>query len=172
MQIRELLLPEFEQEMVNTRKLLALVPEDKLDFKPHPKSMELGRLAAHTAELADWAKVTLTVDVLELDASMKPYTATTTAELLSTFDKNVDAARAELEKATDEEMGKTWTMKFEGKAMVSLPRYMVLRNMVFNHLVHHRAQLGVYLRLNEIAIPGMYGASADEPKFWQTAAAT
>jgi uncharacterized damage-inducible protein DinB len=166
MQIRELLLPEFDEEMKNTRKLLELVPEDRFDYKPHEKSMTMGRLAGHVAEMASWVKSTIELQLLELTPGQQPFSPTSRAELLNTFDASIAEARALIAGASDEELQKTWTLKFGGKEVFSMPRAAVLRNMVMNHMIHHRAQLGVYLRLNEIEFPGMYGPSADEMKFW------
>src|SRR6266550_2677863 len=162
MTISEMLLPEFDQEMASTRKLLERVPEDKWDYKPHVKSMPLGRLAAHVAELPFWAKHTLSVESLDITPGEQPFAVTSKQELLAAFDKNATEAREALAKATDADMAKTWTLSFAGKPVFSMPRSAVLRGSVMNHLIHHRAQLGVYLRLNDVAIPGMYGPSADE----------
>jgi uncharacterized damage-inducible protein DinB len=170
MRIRDLLLPEFEQEMTNTRKILERVPDDKLNYKPHSKSMELGRLAGHVAELSGWATTTLTTELLELD-DFKPWVPTSRAEILKKFDESVDQARKVISEVTDESLQKNWTMRFNGETILSMPRYNVLRNVVLNHIIHHRAQLGVFLRLNEVEIPGMYGPSADETKFWDQKAA-
>ena len=168
MSISEALLPEFDQEMANTRKLLERFPEGKNDYRPHPKSMTLGCLAGHVAELAGWAKTTLDVEVLEIQPGMQPFTATSRQQLLEAFDNNVEGARGLIERATDADWAKTWTLKFADKQVLSMPRAAVMRNVVMNHMIHHRAQLGVYLRLNEIEIPGMYGPSADEPRFWES----
>src|SRR5205814_954812 len=157
MSISQALLPEFDQEMANTRKLLERFPDGKGDYKPHPKSMPLGRLAGHVAEFPGWAKSTLEVEVLEIEPGMQPMVATSRAQVLEAFDKSVAAARALIERATDADWMKTWTLKFAGKEFMSMPRVAVMRGMVMNHMIHHRAQLGVYLRLNEIEIPGMYG---------------
>ncbi len=167
----ETLLLEFDQEMANTRKLLALVPDDKLDYQPHHKSMSLGRLASHVAELPVWAAHTLKSESLTLDSNFKPFIAGSRAELLETFDKSVAEARAAISAAGDEDYRVTWTMIFNGATIMSQPRGAVIRGVVMNHLIHHRAQLGVYLRLQEVEIPGMYGPSADEMKFWNTAQA-
>jgi uncharacterized damage-inducible protein DinB len=172
MAIRDMFLPEFDEEMRNTRKILERVPDDKLGYKPHEKSMALGRLAAHVAELPGWAKHTIEMEVLDLPPNFQPYIAKSREEVLATFDKNVAEARELIVRATDEELQKTWTLKFGGNTIFSMPRSMVLRSSVINHLIHHRAQLGVYLRLNEVEIPGMYGPSADEMKFWDSAAST
>ena len=166
--IAEMFLPEFDQEMQNTRKVLACVPDDKLDFKPHEKSMDLRRLAGHVAEMPSWAKHTFEVETLELQSGQTAESPKSQRELLETFDQNVKEARELLARASDEDFAKTWSLKFNGKTMLSMPRTAVLRSMVLNHMIHHRAQLGVYLRLNNIAIPGMYGPSADEPRFGST----
>jgi uncharacterized damage-inducible protein DinB len=171
MSISQTLLPEFDQEMTNTRKLLERFPEGKNDYKPHPKSMALGRLAGHVAELPGWAKSTLEVEVLEIQPDFQPTIATSRQQLLEIFDRNVAQARPLIERATDADWAKNWTLKFGGKEIFSMPRAVVMRNVVMNHLIHHRAQLGVYLRLNEVEIPGMYGPSADEPRFFEPAKA-
>jgi uncharacterized damage-inducible protein DinB len=163
--IAQMLLPEFDQEMQSTRKLLAVVPDDKMDYQPHPKSMTLGRLAGHVAEMPTWAKHTMEVELLQLEPGQKPYIATSRQELLDTFDKNVAEARGLISKATDEDFGKTWTLKFGDRQIMSMPRTGVMRTVVMNHLIHHRAQLGVFLRLLDVKIPGMYGPSADDAKF-------
>jgi uncharacterized damage-inducible protein DinB len=170
MPMRDLLLPEFEQEMTKTRQILERVPDDKLHYKPHPKSMELGRLAGHVAELSGWTISTLTTELLTLD-DFKPWVPTSRAEILKKFDESVAEARKLLSETSDESLQKIWTLKFNGQTILSMPRYNVLRNVVFNHVIHHRAQLGVFLRLNDVEIPGMYGPSADEAKFWDEKAA-
>jgi uncharacterized damage-inducible protein DinB len=167
MSISQAFLPEYDMEMANTRKLLERFPDGKGDYKPHPKSMPMGRLAGHVAELPSWAKTTLEVEVLEIQPGMQPFVATSRQQLLEAFDKHVAEARPVIERATDADWMKMWTLKFAGKEMMSMPRVAVMRNVVMNHMIHHRAQLGVYLRLNEIEIPGMYGPSADEPRFWE-----
>lgn len=172
MQFSESLLPEFDSEMKNTRALLERVTDDLLDYQPHPKSMKLGRLAAHVAELPGWGITTLDMDVLELDPSTwKPWIPTSKAEILEAFDKNVEKARAAIAAAPDSKWGEIWTMKFGGNTIISMPKAAVMRGVVMNHMIHHRAQLGVFLRLNNVEIPGMYGPSADEMKFWEAGAA-
>jgi len=170
MPINEILLPEFDQEMAQTRKLLECVPEGRMDYKPHERSMTLGRLAGHVAELPSWATTTLTTEGLDIRPGQQPYIAKSRQELLATFDKNVAEARPRIVAATDKELSQTWTLTFTGRPVFAMPRAAVLRSTFMNHLIHHRAQLGVYLRLNEVAIPGMYGPSADEMKFWQASA--
>jgi uncharacterized damage-inducible protein DinB len=171
MPISQTLLPEFDHEMANTRKLLERVPDDKFDYKPHEKSMTLGRLAGHVAEVPSYATATIRMDKLELTGSEKPFTATSKKELLESFDKYVAEARLAISTVSDEDLGKIWCLRFGGKDVFSMPRVAVLRSMVMNHLIHHRAQLQVYLRLNNVEIPGMYGPSADEMKNWQTQSA-
>lgn len=160
--ISQALLPEFDQEMQSTRKLLECVPDEPLGWKPHPKSMALGRLAGHVAELPNWATMTLKVDCLDLTPDMKPTIAASRAQLLALFDQNAAEAREAIGGATDEAFAQAWTLKFQGNTVFSMPRVAVMRSVVMNHLIHHRAQLGVYLRLLDVAIPGMYGPSADE----------
>jgi uncharacterized damage-inducible protein DinB len=164
MPFSETLLPEFDEEIKNTRKLLECVPDGNFDYKPHPKSMTLGRLATHVAEIPSWTGYTLDLEVLELGPDFKPTLATSRAELLQILDKGAAEAREKIAAASDEDWGKIWTFKFGGKTVMSMPRSAVMRGTIMNHLIHHRAQLGVYLRLNEVAIPGMYGPSADDQK--------
>ncbi len=166
MSISEMLLPEFDEEMKNTRKVLELVPEDKFDYKPHEKSMPLGRLAGHVAEMPSWVAQTLQTEVLEMGGDYKPWNPATRKEILDAFDKHVAEARTAIAGASDEEMAKTWTFIYGGKTIFSMPRAAVLRGMTMSHMIHHRAQLGVYLRMNNVEIPGMYGPSADEMKFF------
>lgn len=165
MSIAQALLPEFDQEMANTRKMLELVPEDKPGFQPDPKSMTLARLAGHVAELPGWGTTTMTSDSLDTSsfAGMKPGEMTTRAALLATFDKNVTTARAAIAAGSDADMMKDWSLTGGGHTFVKLPKAAVLRSFMMSHLIHHRAQLGVYLRMTGVAIPGMYGPSADEP---------
>jgi uncharacterized damage-inducible protein DinB len=162
MAINQLLLPEFDQETANTRKVLERVPDDKLDYKPHAKSMTMARLAGHVAELPSWTTETINREVLDLTPDMIPATPASRQEILDKFDSAVKAAREALANVSDEELQKIWTLKWQGSEIFALPRVVVLRNMVMNHMIHHRAQLGVYLRLNDIPVPGMYGPSADD----------
>lgn len=159
------LLQEFEMEMPNTRKTLERVPE-KFDWAPHNKSMTMGRLANHLAEIPDWAVKAISLDELDLAPvgapPAQPHTARSRAQVVETFDKNVAAARAALTGTNDAHLMKPWSLKMGGKTILSMPRVAVVRNFVLNHNVHHRAQLGVYLRLNDVAVPSIYGPSADE----------
>ena len=166
MAIRDMLLPEFDQEMANTRKMLERVPEDRFDYQPHPKSWKLNRLAGHVAELPNWVTSIMKVELLEMEPSqLKPFEPRTRKELLDQFDKYARAAHLGIAAATDEQMNKMWSMKWEGKTVLTMPRFSVLRSVVLNHIIHHRAQLGMYLRLTGVAVPGMYGPSADEAPF-------
>jgi uncharacterized damage-inducible protein DinB len=166
MAIRDTLLPEFDQEMANTRKMLERAPQDRFDYQPHPKSWKLNRLAGHVADLPSWVSHTMQTELLALEPGMyTPFEPTTSQELLAHFDKHVSEARAALAQATDEQMNTDWTMQWEGKTVMTMTRAGVLRSVVMNHLIHHRAQLGVYLRLCDVAVPGMYGPSADEAPF-------
>jgi uncharacterized damage-inducible protein DinB len=170
MPIAQMLLPEFEQEMANTRKMLERVPDGKFDYKPHEKSMALGRLAGHTAEMASWMAGTLNSERMDFTGEEKPFSPTTRQEILDAFDKNVKEAREALSKATDEDLMKVWTLTYKGQQIFAMPRGAVIRTMVISHLIHHRSQLGVYLRLNNIEIPGMYGPSADEKNMFAQSA--
>jgi uncharacterized damage-inducible protein DinB len=163
MTICQTLTQDFEDEMKNTRKLLERVPIDDAHrgYKPHPKSMALDMLATHVADIPSWFKVALETEELKMDESHKPPIAATSKELLEIFDKSVESGRASLLAATDEDMQKSWTFKYGEIFSMTDPRPKVVRSFL-NHLVHHRAQLGVYLRLNNIPIPGTYGPSADE----------
>lgn len=166
MAIRDALLPEFDTEMASTRKVLERVPVEKADFKPHAKSGSLGWLAWHVADLPHWVVETVNTEELDFAPPGAPRPAPPKVEsrekLLASFDQKVAAARAAIAGASDDHLAKTWTLKAGGKTIFSMPRAMVLRSFVMNHLIHHRAQLGVYLRLNDVPVPGMYGPSADE----------
>jgi uncharacterized damage-inducible protein DinB len=169
MSISKMILPEFEHEMANTRKTLERVPDDKFAWKPHAKSMSLGGLSTHLANIPSWTAQTFDRDELDVaPPGSGPYRleeAKSTAELLEAFDKNVAAARAALEAATDENWQGKWTLLMTGKPIFTLPRTSVMRGFVMNHLIHHRAQLGVYLRLLDVPVPSIYGPSADEGSF-------
>ena len=167
MSISQVLLPEFDEEMKNTRRLLECIPDGKFDYKPHPKSMTLGQLATHVAQMGTWAATTLSVELLEFGPDFKPPLANTRAELLQMFDMGFADARQRISTASDADWQKIWTLKFNDKVIMSFPRSVVMRSTVINHMIHHRAQLGVYLRLNDVAIPGMYGPSADEMHSWE-----
>ena len=169
MPFSEMLLPEFDEEMKNTRKMLECVPDDRLQYQPHSKSMNMTRLATHLAELPGWVKTALDQDVLDMQPGYQPHFAESREELLQIFDKAVAEARARIAATDDEHWKQIWTFKFAGKKLFEMPRTAVVRMHVMNHLIHHRAQLGVYLRLNNVAIPGMYGPSADEANMFASA---
>ena len=164
MGINQSLLGEFDMEMANTRKILERVPDDKMGWKPHPKSFPMGTLARHVADLPNWATVTVTQNELDIaDAPGYPAPESNRQKaLLEMFDKHVTEARAALAGASDETLLGPWSLLVHGQKAFTMPRIAVLRSFVMNHLIHHRAQLGVYLRLNDVAIPGLYGPSADE----------
>jgi uncharacterized damage-inducible protein DinB len=162
MPFSQTLLPEFEEEMKNTRRLLECIPDSKLDSQPHPKSMTLAQLATHVAQVPGWTKLLLDEEVLNLSRDMKPQVLASRAELLATFDQGVTEARQRISAASDDYWQTVWTFKIGGETVLSMPRASVMRSMIMNHLIHHRAQLGVFLRLHDVAIPGMYGPSADE----------
>jgi len=163
MKISDALLPEFDQEMANTRKTLERIPEDKLAWKPHEKSMTLGRLSGHIVELVGWVNTTIATDSLNVTMdTYKPIVATSQQQILELFDQSVKESRAAIAGASDEHLMQPWTLAVNGQTIFTLPRAAVLRISCFNHIIHHRAQLGVYLRLNNVPVPGLYGPSADE----------
>ena len=165
MAIAESILPEFDHETATTRTLLERVPEDRAAWKPHQKSMSLGQLAMHIANLPQWASIAL--ERKEFDTNPPDGTRVTppafesAAHLLQAYDANVSAARALLARTTDAELMVQWTLKNGGKSLFSMPRVAVLRSFVLNHAVHHRGQLSVYLRLLDVPIPNIYGPTAD-----------
>jgi uncharacterized damage-inducible protein DinB len=164
MPIVDALLPEFDHEMATTRRLLDRVPEDKFSWKPHDKSMSLGQLAGHLANLPSWCSATLDVTVLDLDTieDARPKAPTSRAALLEEFDKKVAAARTKLTEATDPAFMAPWTLKKGDQVFFTMPRISAIRGFVMNHSIHHRGQLSVYLRLNDVPVPPMYGPTADE----------
>lgn len=162
MTISEMLLPEYDQEMASTRKLLACLPEDKLEYKPHEKSMKLGRLAAHVAEMPGWLAMLPQRDRFEVPAGWQPNVATSREQLLSFFDENAAKGHAALASMSDAEFAENWSLVFNGRVAFTMPKSAVVRTIILNHVIHHRGQLGVYFRLNDVAIPGMYGPSADD----------
>jgi uncharacterized damage-inducible protein DinB len=169
MSLAELLLPEFNEEMTATRRVLERVPDAKGSWKPHPKSMTLGRLATLVAELPGWVVHTITRDELDIMPPGGPppkfEALESTARILELFDRNAAAARAALTSASDAEFKKPWAFKVGGRTVDTRPKYTVYRRTVLNHLAHHRGQLTVYLRLNDARVPAVYGPTADEPNF-------
>jgi uncharacterized damage-inducible protein DinB len=163
MTIRDLVLEEFDEEMLITRKVLSELPEVLPDYKPHAKSMPLAQLAGHIASLPAQAVRVLELDEYEVDMSkMIRFIPSTRAELLERFETNIKDAHSAIERVKEEDLWKTWTFKINGQVIFALPRLKVLRKQVLSHITHHRAQLGVYLRLQELKVPGSYGPSADE----------
>lgn len=157
-----MLLPEFDHEFAETRKALERVPEDEFDWKPHEKSYSLHDLAAHLAEIPNWMTVTLQEDGFDVDEPYERDIPDTREELLESFDERIARAREVLAGTSGETLMETWTMTKGDEVMLSMPKAAVLRSFIFNHNVHHRAQLGVYLRLLGVPVPGHYGPSADE----------
>jgi uncharacterized damage-inducible protein DinB len=157
-----MLVPEFDQEMANTRTLLERLPDGPLDYRPHKKSLTMLELASHVANLPNWTGMTLTTEELDLDQGWSRELPTTVAELLGAFDTAVAEARAALVSASAQDLEVSWTLRTGDRTHFSLPRAAVLRTFVISHIIHHRAQLGVYLRLLDVPVPGMYGPSADE----------
>jgi uncharacterized damage-inducible protein DinB len=168
MALSEALLPEFDQEMANTRKTLERVPDGKFDWKPHEKSGTMGWLAGHVAGIAGWMVETIDKDGFDMAAKgvqfQPPPPPKTRKELLELFDKNVASARKALAGVSDPHLLKQWSFLNNGQVLFAMPRIACLRTWVMNHIIHHRAQLGVYLRLNNIPVPAIYGPSADEGK--------
>ena len=163
MTIAEILLQDFDSEMAGTRTTLERIPEDKPDFKCHDKSMPMGRLAVHVATLPRLATNILTTDSLDLATHAWPdMTFVSREKLLADFDTSAAEARAALARSTDEDLQKNWKISWGDKPIANSPRTALYRTMFFNHLVHHRAQLGVYLRLNNLPVPPLYGPSADD----------
>jgi uncharacterized damage-inducible protein DinB len=166
MSISQALLPEFDQEMASTRKTLERVPEAKFSWKPHDKSGSMIWLASHLADIPSWASMTIQHDELDMSPGGKkmeqPPPPKTTKEMLDRFDKYVKEARAAIAGVSDAELAKPWSLKDNGQILLTMPKAVCLRTWVMNHNIHHRAQLGVYLRLNNIAVPAIYGPSADE----------
>lgn len=166
MPLAQALLPEFDHEMANTRKCLERVPEDKLDWKAHEKSWNLRGVLTHLANLPKWTVVTLQEAKFDMEpvdgepAQEQPIDSV--AHALEMFDANVQAARDAIAATGDEAMMTSWSLLKGGEEILTLPRIAVLRGFIMNHMIHHRGQLGVYLRLNDVPVPALYGPSADE----------
>jgi uncharacterized damage-inducible protein DinB len=166
MAINQALLGEFDHEMANARKTIERVPDAKFDWKPHAKSFSMGALAGHIAFIPGWAKMTLETPEFDVHPvggqPAQPPPIKNRADLLAFFDKGVAEARAALSAASDQELMKPWSLLSGGKPVFTMPRIAVLRAMIMNHVVHHRGQLTVYLRMNDLPVPALYGPSADE----------
>lgn len=157
------LIAELEHEGATTRKVLERIPPETFDWKPHEKSMTMGRLASHCAEMFGWTKETLKQDVLDFaNSDYKPFEPKSTDELLAFFDEHIAVAKRILGETPDETFFTEWTMRNGDQVYFTLPKVAVMRSFVMNHIIHHRGQLSVYLRLNDIPVPSIYGPSADE----------
>lgn len=158
------LISELTRESINTRKMLERISTDQFTWKPHPKNRELITLMTHIAELPDiFITKAIQSDAYDFKVSQyQPANPKSEEELLALFDQTLTQAVIALENTTDEDLQKTWTLKSGGHTIVSLPRFAIIRTLALNHIIHHRGQLSVYLRLLNIPVPGMYGPSADE----------
>ena len=162
MTIGQSMLAELDHEVAQTRKMLARVPDSLSEWAPHAKSMKMMRLAAHVARLPQWGWVTLGTTELDFGTVPQDPPIANAAGLVEALDAESNKFRDALAKASDADMSVPWTLKYNGQVYFTMSRLEVLRGMVINHIVHHRGQLSVYLRLNDIPVPGMYGPSADE----------
>lgn len=166
MTIADLLLPEFQQEMAGTRRVLERTPEDKFDWRLHPKSNTIGWVANHLSEIPSWTAGTLTQDSWDINPpGGPPYKSpafTSVQKVLEYFDQNVAEGVKALESASDADFAKPWSLLNGGKVFFTLPRLAVIRTWVINHTIHHRAHLCVYLRVNDVNVPSLYGPSGDE----------
>ena len=162
MALADALLPEFDREISITRRLLERVPDDRLSWKPHPKSMSLGGLATHLSNLPWWGEMTLTQSEFDTAANGRQADATSRSQILETFDRNASATRAALSGKSDAEFMAPWALKNGSQTIFSMPKAVVWRSFVLSHLVHHRGQMSVYLRLLDLPVPSIYGPSADE----------
>jgi len=163
MTISEALLPEFDREMLSTRRTLERIPADKPEFAPHPSSMPLGRLAPHVAQLAGFGLSLLTTPQVDFSTgSYRPLPLESAAQLVRVLDEGAAKVRKALIEMPDEAWNENWKLLLEGRTLFDGSRFLAYRQMFLNHLIHHRAQLGVYLRLNGVPVPAIYGPSADE----------
>jgi uncharacterized damage-inducible protein DinB len=163
MQLNKPLLGELQHEAASTKKILEKVPEDRLSWRPHEKSMTLGRLSGHISELFGWISSIITSDELDFaKRSYKPFIPESSEQLLQHFQTTLDTARKDLEAASDEDLLKHWKLRAGEHLIFDLPRIAALRSSAMNHIIHHRGQLSVYLRILDVSVPGMYGPSADD----------
>lgn len=163
MNLSDAFIAELQQEAVSTRKCLERIPEEKFYWKPHEKSFTMAKLATHIAEMVSWTNDALEKPELDFATiDYKPFEPKTTVELVEYFDKNLVEATEALKNASDETMMENWKLRNGEEIYLDMPRVQVLRGMVFNHIISHRGQLSVYLRLNDIPVPALYGPSADE----------
>lgn len=169
MSMSQALLPEFDHEVATTRRVLDRLPEDKYDYKPDPTSMAAGRLASHIAEMGGWGAMTMTTEMFDFAPggvnAFPPANFATKAELLGAYDRMMADTRAALAAASDHDFMVNWTLANNGQTLMTMPRVAVIRTFVMNHVIHHRGQLSVYLRLLGVKVPSIYGPSADEGEF-------
>jgi len=171
MSIKQALINELKHEAQNTRKILERVPAEQFAYKPHEKSMTLQRLATHIAEIPQWATRAVKTDEFDLAAGRKPNLAESKEDLLRIHDESVAHAEEAISNMADDELMKNWTLRRGDHVIMQLPKAAVIRNMSNNHLYHHRGQLTVYLRMLDVAVPGIYGPSADDAIAMAAAAA-
>ncbi len=166
MTIAQSILPEFDQEIATTRRVLERVPADKLDWRPHPKSYTMGQLANHLARVCEWVPTTLEATEFDVNpaegGTPQPTIADSVEGMLEVLDKTSSEARAVVEKTTDEAFMVEWSLKSGGETRFAAPRIAVFRSFIMNHIIHHRGQLTVYLRMNDVPLPQVYGPTADE----------
>lgn len=160
------MLPEFDQEMAKTRSTLERIPDELFSWKPHEKSFSFMQMANHLARMPGWGAATLQTDSMDIDPEkgefVPPPPAETIADVLAAFDKSVAEFRGVLSECSDEALMTDWTLLMGGEELFTMPRVAVVRGMIINHIIHHRGQLTIYLRLNDLPVPGLYGPSADE----------
>ena len=163
--LNQALLPEYDQEMATTRKILAGMPEDKLDWKPHEKCFSMHDLALHIANIPNWLEQTIDESGLDLAQAFDPPKGGSKQAVLDHFEASVKRGRELLATAADATLMSPWTLSANGNPMFTAPRIGVVRSFVFSHLIHHRAQLALYLRLNNVPVPSIYGPTADDDPF-------
>ena len=165
MTIAQILVPEFDHEMATTRTLLERVPEEAAHWKPHPKSMSMGHLASHIASMPAWVDQILTEPELDFATPAGATLATpkfeSTRALVEMFDRNIRAARSRISGASDADLGVSWALRNGAHRILSMPRTAILRSFILSHIIHHRGQLSVYLRLRDVPLPSIYGPTAD-----------
>ncbi len=166
MTIAQALLPEFDHEMANTRKALERIPNDKLDWRPHEKSFDLRGMLTHMANMPKWSVMTINESSFDMapegEEPIKEEPVETVEGALEMFDANVAAAREAIANASDKTLMASWSLLKAGEEVLTFPKVAVLRSFIMNHMIHHRGQLTVYLRLNDLPLPALYGPSADE----------
>jgi uncharacterized damage-inducible protein DinB len=164
MALKDAILPEYDHEMGTTRRLLERIPEADLAWKPHAKSFSLGQLASHVANIPHWVDGIVDFSVFDVATVQdgRPKEPASVADIVKAFDDNVKKARARINEQTDPALFATWTFKNGDQEIFTMPKIAVLRSFIMNHLIHHRGQLSVYLRLRDVPLPSIYGPTADE----------